>query len=76
MTLCENDSGGARAASALGGPPRSTRPTAALPASIPIVFRLERAFDLDADVVGLVLAQLGELDADLGEPVGRGSGRL
>ena len=28
---------------------------------------LERAFLLDADVVSLVLAQLGELHADLGE---------
>src|SRR6185312_4574562 len=36
-------------------------------ASIPVVIRLERAVLLDADIVGLVLAELGELHADLGE---------
>src|SRR5581483_191073 len=36
-------------------------------ASIPVMIRLERAFHLDADIVGLVLAQFGQLDADLGE---------
>src|SRR3954454_13598796 len=35
--------------------------------SIPVMIRLERAFRLDADIVGLVLAQFGQLDADLGE---------
>ena len=35
--------------------------------SIPVMIRLERAFRLDADVFGLVGAQLGQLDADLGE---------
>src|SRR5687768_3898278 len=35
--------------------------------SIPVMIRLERAFRLDPDVLGLVLAQLGQLDADLGE---------
>src|SRR5436309_7255772 len=35
--------------------------------SIAIVIRLVRTFLLYADVVGLVLAQLGELDADLGQ---------
>src|SRR5215468_7917659 len=35
--------------------------------SIPVMLRLVRAFLLDADIVGLVLAQLGELHADLGE---------
>src|SRR5262245_25190613 len=41
--------------------------TADGPKSVAIMIRLERAFRLDADIVGLVLAQLGELDADLGE---------
>jgi hypothetical protein len=35
--------------------------------SIPIMIALERALDLYADIVGLVLAQLAQLDADLGE---------
>src|SRR5882757_9565844 len=35
--------------------------------SIPVMIALERAFRLDADIVGLVLAQFGQLDADLGE---------
>src|ERR1051325_10285747 len=35
--------------------------------SIPVVIRLVRALLRHADVVGLVLAQLGELHADLGE---------
>src|ERR1700689_2790427 len=35
--------------------------------SIPILIRLERAFGLHADIIGLVLAQRGELHADLGE---------
>src|SRR5256885_7288999 len=35
--------------------------------SIPVMIRLERAFRLDADIVRLVLAQLGQLDAHLGE---------
>src|SRR5689334_13815500 len=33
--------------------------------SVPIMIRLVRAVLLDADVIGLVLAQLGQLDADL-----------
>src|SRR4030088_612247 len=37
------------------------------PPSIPIVIRLERPFRFNADVVGLVGPQRGELDADLGE---------
>src|ERR1700676_1759989 len=35
--------------------------------SIPIMIRLERAFRLDADVVGLVGPQLCQFDADLGQ---------
>src|SRR5258708_18497750 len=35
--------------------------------SIPIMIRLERTFLLHADIVRLVLAQFGQLDADLGE---------
>src|SRR5882724_6461678 len=35
--------------------------------SIPIMLRLERAFRLHADIVGLVGAKLGEVHADLGE---------
>src|ERR1700682_1469853 len=35
--------------------------------SIPVMIRLEGAFRLHADVVRLVLAQFGQLDADLGE---------
>src|SRR5438067_12627030 len=35
--------------------------------SVAVVVRLVRTFLLDADVIGLVLAELGELDADLGE---------
>ena len=35
--------------------------------SIPVMIRFERAFRLDADVLGLVGTQLGQLDADLGE---------
>src|SRR6202012_325264 len=38
-----------------------------LSASVAIMIALERAFLLDADVIGLVLAQFGELNADLGE---------
>src|SRR5579859_1071535 len=41
--------------------------TAIATASVPVMIRLVRAFLLDADIVGLVLAQLGELHADLGE---------
>ena len=32
---------------------------------IAVVFRLERTFDLDADVIGLILAQFGQFHADL-----------
>src|ERR1051326_211183 len=35
--------------------------------SVPVMIALVRTFRLDADIVGLVLAQLGQLDADLGE---------
>src|SRR5437879_12883980 len=35
--------------------------------SVPVMIRLERAFRLDADIFGLVLAQLGQLDSDLCE---------
>src|SRR6478672_11496854 len=35
--------------------------------SVAIVIRLVRTFLLHADIVGLILAELGELDADLGE---------
>src|SRR5580692_5443634 len=35
--------------------------------SIPVLIRLERAFRLDADIVGLVGAQRGQPDADLVE---------
>src|SRR5581483_11081618 len=35
--------------------------------SISVVIALVGAFRLDADIVGLVLAQLGQLGADLGE---------
>src|SRR6267154_887193 len=35
--------------------------------SIPVMIRLERAFRLDADILGLIGPQRGQLDADLGE---------
>ena len=44
----------------------SDRPGMTSTSSIPVMIRLERAFGLDADVLGLVRAQRGQLDADLG----------
>src|SRR4029450_4369142 len=53
------------------GPPRPVprRPSRAImsPGSVAIMVRLERPRDRDADIVGLALAELGQLDAELVE---------
>jgi hypothetical protein len=55
---------------------RQHAPAIESPDLIPIMIRLERPFLLDADILRLVLAQLRQLDADLGQAGSRREDRI